>query len=184
MQYLINTDGQYVSMIDGTSSEIIQQTPEGYTTTVLAPPRSSDYWNGSNWVPIGSAPAYYFKFDYKIKDWVDTRNIEEVKVQKWNQIKLERNIAEFGGFLCDGLPFDSDQISQGRILAAYLFNQPVAWTLANDEVITLSVEQIQRVALSMAKHVQKVHEQARIARVAIKEATTIKEVEAVMFNGK
>ena len=183
MYYLINQHGQFVSTIDGTSEEIIERTPEGYETTILAPPRSTDYWNGSNWVAIGSAPAYYFKFNYELKQWEDTRDLQAVKTEKWNQIKMDRNKAEFGGFIFEGLKFDSDQISQGRILAAYMFNQPVIWTLSDDTVIDLTVEDIQGVALAMATHVQTVHGKARIAREAIQSAATIAEVDSVLFNG-
>lgn len=183
MYYLIDQNGQFVSTIDGTAEEIVERTPEGYTTTILAPPRSTDYWNGSNWVAIGGAPAYYFKFNYETKLWEDTRELEAVKTTKWNQIKMDRNKAEFGGFLWEDLKFDSDQIAQGRILAAFVFNQPVVWTLADDTAVELSVEDLQQVTLAMAKHVQGVHTKARIARAAIESATTIEEVESVLFNG-
>ena len=183
MYYLIDQNGQFVSAIDGTAEDIVERTPEGYTTTILAPPRSTDYWNGSNWVAIGSAPAYYFKFNYVTKAWEDTRELEAVKTSKWNQIKLERNKAEFGGFLWEGLKFDSDQISQGRILAAFIFNQPIIWTLADDTSVELSVEDVQEVTQAMSNHVQNVHAKARSAREAINSATTIEEVESVLFNG-
>lgn len=183
MQYLINENGQYVGAIDGTASEILDQTPENCTTTVLIPPRSTDYWNGSNWTPIGDAPAYYFKFDYATKAWVDTRDIASVKNTRWQAIKLARNKAEFSGFTYNRMRFDSDQISQGRILAAYMFGKQVSWTLANDEIILLSPEDIIAVATAMAEHVITVHEQARLARIDINEATSIEEVEAVLYNG-
>ena len=183
MYYLIDQNGQFVSNIDGTAEELIARTPEGYSTTILPPPRSTDYWNGSNWVAIGSAPAYYFKFNYATKSWEDIRELSVVKTSKWNQIKLERNKAEFGGFLWEGLKFDSDQVSQGRILAALIFNQPTEWTLSDDTVVELSVEDIQEVTQAMANHVQNVHSKARSAREAINSATTIEEVESVLFNG-
>ena len=154
MYYLIDQNGQFVSNIDGTAEELIARTPEGYSTTILPPPRSTDYWNGSNWVAIGSAPAYYFKYNYATKAWEDTRDLDTVKTSKWNQLKLERNKAEFGGFLWEGLKFDSDQVSQGRILAAFIFNQPTVWTLSDDTVVELSVEDIQERLLAGADLVQ------------------------------
>lgn len=183
MYYLINQHGQFVAPLDGTAEEVIERTPEGYTTTILAPPRSSDYWNGSNWVPVGSAPAHYFTFNYELKQWQDTRDINTVKTERWNQIKLERNKVEFGGFLYKGNKYDSDQISQGRLIATYMFNKPIDWTLADDSVITLTVDDIQEVALAMATHVQAVHDKARSARELILAAETIAEVDSVLFNG-
>lgn len=184
MQYLINEDGQYVGVVQGTASEIIEQTPPGHITTILVPPRSTDYWDGTNWTPIGVPPAYYYKFDYKTKAWVDTRDIESVKTSKWNQIKLERNKAEFSGFAYEGMHFDSDQVAQGRILAAYMFNQPVSWTLSDDSLVLLSVEDIQGVAATMAAHIINVHNQARLSRIAINDALSIEEVESVLFDGR
>lgn len=183
MYYLINQHGQFVSSFDAPASELPDRTPPGHEITVLAPPRTTDYWNGSSWIAVGGAPAYYFRFDYATKQWVDTRDITLVRQEKWNQIKMDRNRAEFGGFTYEDMKFDSDQIAQGRMLAAYMFNQTVSWTLANDEVVLLSVEQIQAVALAMAQHVQSVHEKARLARELINSAETIAEVEAVRFNG-
>lgn len=184
MKYLINPDGQYMGRLEGTPAEIMQQVPPGHTSTILAPPRSTDYWDGTTWVPIGTPPAWYFKYDYKLKNYIDSRDIEKVKNDKWQQIKLERNVAEFGGFVHNNRSFDSDTTSQGRILAAYMFNRPVSWTLANDEVIILEVEDIQSVAMAMAEHVVSVHNKARLAREAILAATSITEVESVMFDGK
>ncbi len=181
MQYLINQFGQYVGSIQGTTSEIIEQTPEDHTTTILAPPRSTDYWNGSNWVNIGSAPAWYFKFNYETKEWDDTRDLESVRQEKWNTIKRERNVAEFGGFTYEGMPFDSDQISQGRLLAAFVVQRPMTWTLADDTVVQLTKEQVQGAFIAMSEHIQNVHEKARIARIALNESKTIAEIEAVIF---
>lgn len=184
MYYLIDQNGKYLGVISGNSSEIIEQTPPGCFVTALAPPRSTDWWNGSNWVSIGTQPSWYFEFNYDTKQWEDKRDLDSVKIEKWNSIKLERNKVEFGGFEFDGMVFNSDQVSQGRILAAYMFNRPVSWTLANDEVVLLTVEQIQGLAISMANHVVKTHDNARIAREAISLAKTISEVEAVLLNGK
>lgn len=181
MVYLIDTFGRYVGTIDGTTQEIIEQTPEGYTTTILVPPRQTDYWDGTNWVPIGAAPAYYFKYDYSIKRWVDTRKIENVRQEHWSKIKLDRNRLEFGGFMFKDNKYDSDQISQGRILAAAFFQKPVTWTLANDEVVELTVEDVNGLCMAMAMHIESVHAKARAARVLIYSAATIEEIESVQL---
>lgn len=180
-EYLINQYGQYIKTLTGTTSEIIGQIPPNHSTVLLPPPRSTDYWTGTDWMAIGSPPAYYFKFDYVDRTWKDSRSLSEVKTLKWEEIKLERNKQEFGGFVLNGKPFDSDYISQGRILAAYLFNQPVSWTLADDTVVELSVEEIQQLALALGNHVTALHRRGRLARDAINAANTISEVESVLF---
>lgn len=181
MTYLIGPDGRYVSTLSGTAQEILAQIPEGYTVTQLSPPRLTDYWDGASWISIGPAPEYYMVFDYETKKWKDARDIESVRQSKWNQIKLERNMKEFSGFDYNGNHYDSDQISQGRILAAFIFGKPVNWTLSNNEVVELTVEDLQGLAAAMATHIEGIHEQSRLARELIYSSTTIEEIEAVTF---
>lgn len=181
IQYLIAPNGQFIQKLEGTAQEILSMIPEGHDTTILPPPRTTDYWNGTAWVHIGAQPHWYMEFDYDVKQWKDTRNIDDVRRQKWEEIKLARNQFEFGGFTYNDWPFDSDQISQGRILAALLFGQPTEWTLANDEVVSLTKEQVEEFGQAMMQHVQNAHARGRAARAAINAATTIQEVEAVLF---
>ena len=79
IQYLIDQKGRFIKELSGTAAEIISETPNGYTTTVLPPPRTTDYWDGTQWVAIGAPPEWYFEFDYAIKDWADTRNLHDAK---------------------------------------------------------------------------------------------------------
>lgn len=180
-EYLISPTGQYVKQLTGTPAEIIYNTPEGSTTTLVPPARSSDYWNGTNWVDIGNPPDAFKVFDYSTKTWKDFRNLDDIKKQKWQQIKMERNVLEFSGFDWEGHRFDSDQISQGRLLAASLFGKTVEWTLQDDTIITLEPEDLQSVIIAMAAHVTSAHDRARIARVLIDDAKTIDAVYAVLL---
>lgn len=181
IQYLIAPNGQFIQKLEGTAQEILSMIPEGHDTTILPPPRTTDYWNGTTWVHIGPQPAWYMQFNYDTKQWEDSRNIEEVRRQKWEEVKLARNQFEFGGFIHEGMHFDSDQISQGRILAAVLFGESAEWTLADDTVVELNKEQITALGQALQQHVQTAHARGRVARRAINEATTIPEIEAVFF---
>lgn len=181
MQYLIAPNGRFVTQLTGTAQEILANVPGDHTLTMTPPPRTTDYWNGTSWVAIGAAPKYFMEFNYDLKEWVDTRNVVVARTEKWNQIKLQRNQLEFGGFTWDDKPFDSDQVSQGRILAAIVFGMPTTWTLSNDEVIELSAQDIADLGAAMAQHIQSAHARGRAARIAINEAQTPAEVDAVLF---
>lgn len=181
MQYLISPNGQYVGVLIGTASEVIDQIPEDHTTTALPPPRPTDYWNGTEWVATGTAPTPYHKFDYATKQWKDSRTLDEAKKQKWEAIKLQRNKLEFGGFMYLGKKFDSDQISQVRIIAAVMLAQPITWTLADDSSIELDGEQLTGLGASLANHVKNSHTRGRLARQLIEQAQTHEDVEAVIL---
>lgn len=181
IEYLYDQNGQYVKQLNGTAEEVIGATPIGYGTTNLPPPRATDYWNGSEWVNIGTKPKWYFEFDYDTKEWKDTRSLASVKVECWERVKLARNVLEFGGFLYNGSVYDSDQISQGRILAAYVFGQPTEWTTATDGVVELSADQVRELGYTMMAHVQSVHSRGRLARELIFASKSIEEAEAVIY---
>lgn len=181
IQYLIASNGKYAGKLEGTAEEILTQTPSNYNLTILPPPRETDYWNGTNWVAIGSAPAYYFVYDYDKKEWKDNRDLTQTKKEKWESVKLERNKVEFGGFKFRDKNFDSDYISQGRILAAIVFGQPTTWTLADDGTMDLDSEGLQALGVALTMHVNAQHERGRIARNLINQAETVEEVDAVIF---
>lgn len=181
IQYLYDENGKYIQTLNGSSDEILAQIPAGQQATILPPPRNTDYFNGTSWVAIGAPPQYYFSFDYAQKKWVDTRNLADCQATRWEEIKLQRNKLEFGGFEFEGKKYDSDGTSQGRMLAAFVFGQPVIWTTSDDEVVSLSKEQVVQLGMAMSNHVQSVHERGRNARVAVYASKSPEEVDAVML---
>ena len=144
-------------------------------------PNLSDYWNGNAFVSIGEPPSPHHTFDYTTKQWVDPRSLDEIKSQKWAEIKSQRDQLEFGGFEFDGGIYDSDQTSQGRIMGAAIAGVDQVWTLADNTTVELSAAQLQQLYAALQAHIAGVHERGRIARLLIYEATTSDEVEAVIF---
>lgn len=179
--YLIAPNGRFVGELRGTAQEILAQVPEGHDTTHLIPPRNTDYWNGTSWVDIGAAPAWFFKFNYDSKTWEDTRDLEETKRQKWESIKLQRNSAEQSGFEYNGNRYDSDLTSQMRIMGAVLLNQPARWTLQDNEVIELTTEELREMGMALSVHINALHERARAARQLIMSCVNVDQVDAVNF---
>ena len=124
-------------------------------------------------------PSPFCVFNYDTVMWEDKRSTDELKLQKWSQLKLERDTFEFGGFTYNGNVYDSDQVSQARILTAVASGLTQSWTTADNSVIELTTDEVQALANSMQAHISEAHELGRIAREAINAAQTIEEIEAV-----
>ena len=144
-------------------------------------PNLSDYWNGNAFVSIGKPPSTHHIFDYHTKQWIDPRSLDEIKTQKWAEIKTERDQLEFGGFEFGGNIYDSDQVSQGRIMGAAVAGIDQTWTLANNTTVELTALQLQQLYAVLQSHIASVHERGRIARQLIFEAETKEQVEAIQL---
>ena len=181
-RYILNQDGSISSSIIGSKSLVELNTPadaeyvdtDKFTTL-------SDYWNGSEFISIGEAPTPHDTFDYSAKQWVDLRSLDEIKAQKWVEIKQQRDQLEFGGFEFDGGVYDSDQVSQGRIMGVTAAGADQVWTLANNTTVNLTAAQLQQLYAALQAHIASVHGKGRIARQLIYEAETKEEVEAIQL---
>ncbi|WP_340247572.1 DUF4376 domain-containing protein, partial [Bacillus subtilis] len=96
-------------------------------------------------------------------------------------IKQQRDQFEYGGFEFDGGIYDSDQVSQGRIMGAAVAGVDQIWTLADNTTIDLSASQLQQLYAALQAHIANAHERGRIARQKIEAALTYEEIEAVNF---
>ena len=139
------------------------------------------YWNGIEFIQIHDPPANHQVFDYELKQWIDPRTLDQVQKDKWGQIKYERDAFEFGGFEFESNIYDSDQVSQGRILGASNAGFDQIWTLADNTTVELKAIQLVLLYQALQQHIANAHERGRIARLLIYEATTSDEVEAVIF---
>lgn len=126
-----------------------------------------------------SRPYSGFIFDHSSEQWIDPRTLDELKAQKWAKIKSQRDQLEFGGFEFDGGIYDSDQVSQGRIMGAAVAGVDQVWTLADNTTVELSASQLQQLYAALQAHIASAHERGRIARQLIHEAETKDQVEAV-----
>ena len=130
---------------------------------------------------IPSPPSVFHIFDYFLKIWVDPRSLEQVQDLHWQNIKNLRDAFEFGGFEFESNIYDSDQVSQGRILGASNAGFDQIWTLADNTTVELKAIQLVLLYQALQQHIANAHERGRIARLLIYEATTSDEVEAVIF---
>lgn len=171
--------GRLVGEING--SESIEYITENQL--IETPPSTDiDYFDiERGWITPPPAPSSNHTFDYIIKQWIDLRTLDEIKAQKWDEIKAMRDQLEFSGFEFEGGVYDSDQVSQGRIMGAAVAGVDQVWTLKDNTTISLTASQLQQLYAALQAHIASVHERGRIARQLIFEAETKEQVEAVQL---
>ena len=133
------------------------------------------------WHRLPDRPSFAHEYDYEIHEWIDPRTLDEIKAQKWAEIKVMRDSLEFGGFNYKGNIYDSDQASQSRIMGAAMAGVDQVWTLADNSTVELSASQLQQLYAALQAHIASVHERGRIARQLIFDAETKEQVEAVQL---
>lgn len=185
VRVLLNTDDSIKSILTGAPSLVDLNTPD-QAYFVDDPDHiidRTDYFDSNirAFVSIGGAPTDNHKFDYTTKQWLDTRTLDDIKAQKWAEVKSQRDRLEFGGFEFEGNTYDSDQVSQGRIMGAALAGVEQVWTTADNSTVTLTGPELLELYHALQVHVASVHERGRVAREAINAATTKEEVEEIQL---
>lgn len=178
----LNDDASILSVLEGNQGLISLNTPsDAKFVDDVDYVLNTDYFDAKSkkFVSIGEPPSPHHTFDYTTKQWIDPRTLDEIKTQKWAEIKQQRDQLEFGGFEFEGNIYDSDQVSQGRIMGAAAAGVDQTWTLADNTTAELSASQLQQLYAALQAHIASVHERGRIAREKIENAQTIQEVEAV-----
>lgn len=180
----LNDDSSIKCVLEGTK-ELIELNTALTANFVddVDPSSSTDYFNNESgtFISIGNPPSSNHVFNYTSKEWVDLRTLDEIKAQKWAEIKSQRDQIEFGGFEFEGNIYDSDQVSQGRILGAASAGLSQVWTLADNSTRSLSASQLQQLYATLQMHIAAAHERGRIARQLIYEATSKEQIKAVNF---
>lgn len=179
---VINNHGQVLQMLNLDQFSMSNySTADGTFVVGLHPENMSDYWDGDAFVSIGEPPSTHHTFDYTTKQWTDSRSLDEIKAQKWGEIKSQRDRLEFGGFEFSGNVYDSDQVSQGRIMGAAVAWIDQTWTLADNTTVELTAQQLKELYAALQAHIASAHERGRIARQLIFDAETKEEVEAIQL---
>lgn len=150
--------------------------PEGLVLAGLAEPQQ--YWpEGIGKLFLDENGVLYF---------VDTRTLEEIKIAHLNVLREKREQVIAGGFVWDGSTFDSDALSQQRLLGAVTAATTggvtsVTWRLANNTWRTLSNTDIGSVYGALTLHVGAAFNHFQALELAIQAATNKTEVLAVSW---
>ena len=131
--------------------------------------------------------AHWSNITYR---WIHEVTLDEIKVSKWDDIKVVRDIVEFGTFTWGIFEFDATQISQQRIMQAALAAATAKsidavfskkWTLKDNSIITLNADDMISVSLALDNHVNAVHTKSQLLRSKIESATSIEEVQNIYW---
>ena len=177
---MIDAHGRLLNIIEVQTFDLKSvSVPAPYFIIGYAPESPDYYWDGGAFIPLGDPPDDYSYFDYATKEWVDPRTLDDLKDQKWEELKQQRNALEISGFVFEGQTYDSDQVSQGRIMGAAMAGVDQVWTLADNTVVALSSNQVKQLYEALQQHIASAHERGRIARQLIYKAETREQVDAV-----
>ncbi len=184
IRYFLSPDGEILRAIAGSKAQFQVNTNDGemFIDVHEAVVSTSYYdFDAKRFVALEPAPSQYHTFDYTTKQWIDQRSLDEIKAQRWTEIKSQRNQLEFGGFEFEGNVYDSDQVSQGRIMGAAAAGAEQTWTLANNTTVELTAHQLKELYAALQVHIAGAHERGRIARQLIFEAETKEQVESIQL---
>lgn len=181
----------------GLLSELPENTPDGCSAILGTYDSKSRRVNVASgqveaWKPP-APPIDHLKtwaWDALSERWVSTPTLDSIRLKRWAEIKIARDLAEFSGFTWDGSTFDSDEQSQSRIqgaaqlatlamIGAQAFS--VDWTLANNTVRVLTGANMLAVGQAMGAHIMAAHGRARALRAALAAAQTFEQVNAVAW---
>jgi hypothetical protein len=112
--------------------------------------------------------------------------LESVKIQKLAEIAEWRYTAEISGVTLNGASIRTDRESQAQITGAYTslkngFLASVNWKDANGQWVSLSLEQIEPIAIAVAQHVQACFDAEMALAQQVNAAQTIEAVNAVVI---
>jgi len=141
-------------------------------------------------VDMPPQPSHHHVFNYTTKQWEDPRTLQDFKDQQWSAIKQARSSAIDAPLVTPYGTFDSDAAGRTSITDAVLLannltamSMPVAieFTLSDNTSVTLNAEQMVHVGMLLGQKVQTAHPRSQTMRAQIETATTVAEVEAVVW---
>lgn len=120
--------------------------------------------------------------------WHDVRAFPELQGQRWDEIKAAREAAVHAVLATPYGPFDADPRSRAAIAETLAFRtqtgtpaEPVLWTTADNQVVSLTLAQLGEVAQLVATRTQACHDLARQLRQQIDAAITPAELAAITW---
>jgi hypothetical protein len=150
------------------------------------------YRDGDAWTAVPAQPSPAHSWDWTAKAWHDPRTIEQLRAQKWEQVKTWRAQAivspamttPYGVFNSDAQGVsDIKDALLGRREAELLSGSPLApigWTLKDNSVVSLTTDQLGLVAVMLLTRGDLYHQRARALRQRIyDEATTAADLELI-----
>lgn len=116
------------------------------------------------------------------------RTLDEVKADKVQSLKTERDSKEVEPITYNGNSYDYDDKARERINAAIIAldvlgaNASIIWTTADNADIKVIADDLRAVVASVARRSNTLHIAYREAKDKVEQATTVAEIEAVTLD--
>jgi len=130
----------------------------------------------------------YFIWDAQNEQWIDNRPLEIIKLELLEQIKTIRDQKINSTFLWNNLEFDSDPVSQNRILGLYTASIstpsifPISWRLANNSWHSIEVADAASVWNSLQQHISSNFEKFKQHEISIGNILTVEDAKQYDIN--
>ena len=113
------------------------------------------------------------------------KTLEQLKSDKINELKAERDSKEVEPITYNGNLYDYDEKARDRINVAIVAlgdTGSISWTTADNKEVTVTSVDLRSVLIEVAKRSIALHKAYRAAREKVLNATTKEEVEQVVLN--
>ena len=109
---------------------------------------------------------------------------EAAKAAKINQLRSARDAVEFGGITFNGLPVQTDMVTQARLTSALSLvalnpATVIKWEFPDGSIVDLDKATIEALAAAVFGHVQQTRTDFAAAKAAVEAATTVEELAAI-----
>lgn len=177
MIYVHTDDGQIVCIANAPIEEVRQAHP-GLNVVEIDGYFSDDahFIRRGKPVKMADRPGPRHIFDYSKKKWCNPTGIEELKADKWMEIKAARDREVTNGFTWNGLIFDSDATAQANIhnqshrakLTGDDFK--IDWILKDNSIRTLDAIDMAAVCVALDEHIAAQYQKSQALRKKIADA--------------
>ena len=109
---------------------------------------------------------------------------DELKAEKIQELRSARDAVEFGGITFNGLPVQTDMVTQARLTSALSLvalnpSTIIKWEFPDGSIVDLDKATIEALAAAVFGHVQQTRTDFAAAKALVEAATTVEELAAI-----
>jgi hypothetical protein len=177
------TTGQVLYSGTGDDPQVLE-TPDIEVVLEIAPPGT--YRAGGAWIAIPARPSSAHVWNWTTKVWEDPRTLADHKANKIISLKSQRDLFLNSGFVWSGSTFDSDPVSQTRLLGLRVNaqNNPSMveqWRLANNTWRSLSATDALAVWDAFETHMRSAFQTFATLEAQVLAATTVSQIDGITW---
>lgn len=138
--------------------------------------------------PPADTDTHTWEWNTETELWDAVPTIVHHRNLAWERIKAQRTAAETAPLTSGGLVFDADPVSQNKIQGAVILGAmagptwSVEWTLFDNTSAVLTRDKVAQLGADLGARTTLIYAAARHARLAIEEATTVEQLDAITLS--